>query len=421
MVPAWANSELAELYRTNWNNESIPTTFDQDHVCRFLQAKSLTDFNQGLEATSVGYLPTHTCLSPSSGLPNYSNCFTERFKICAKTVYKAQSLISQVSYKIGSCNLLVSRDNEYFIYFRADCTNQIEAKKFMYSRFDDLKDIYSYLVENSFGIPVAQSKLQQKNLVAKAPPKKLKATRAPANDGGDCCVCLIDSEPEKHVHWYKKGCSLWYGYGKRNCSQLKKTIFVNEVDKLQSSIPNSCQKLELGYVGHWIDSDQTAYYIHDILYPLAVNKNISINFDNTACSAADKPEMLQNYLVKATFPEGVGISIKANQVDSVGMWLHFLPALENVHATVDSTKNKVSFMDCEDVENLPCSKGLAKEQKARCHYQDSNNALKTKNLACRRIDKKIYENGRAPKITHRYEWAVDENPLNGPSTVLNGS
>lgn len=395
-----------EEARQEWNLAKLTTTFSsRGDVCDFSEVSSLVAFNTELTKGYLGYLPDDRCLwsdGTLSSMPDYSRCLAQRIEAC----YGA-SPPADTTFRIGHCSVTGISDPSapsyrQRQYLSVSCPGMATPARAPWYQ-DALPELYLMLVRNAFPSEITQSTKKKASLASSTPQKKESPRQLASNDS-DCCVCTTGTTPERHQHWYEKGCVLWFNYQNRNCSGLKKIIPIDQVEELQSSIPASCRRLELGYVGHWSNSEQTVLYTQDVLYPLAVNKQLSIKYDNTACSGADDADFVQAYLNKAVLPDGVELTINANQVDSVGMWLHFLPAKENVGARVGTGLSAPEYLRCEGLEGLPCWRDLVDNQTARCR-EESSGTTQIKTLSCQRVAvEPRARGGRAPVTRFRFEW-----------------
>lgn len=188
----------------------------------------------------------------------------------------------------------------------------------------------------------------------------------------NCCICQTDTSPEEHIKWYKTGCKMWL---------LSKGCPMGEVisqdDNIKDHIPKSCEgkKLKLGYVGHWSSSNQTVNYIKKIM-DVINEKQLSLQYENTACRAIDNPQAIKDYLseIKPGL-NGREVSISGNQAISTGMWDPILPGKHNINSTVTTSSDSIAYPSCRKLVDKGCWAMFQEGETGICEEEDSSKSI----------------------------------------------
>lgn len=173
----------------------------------------------------------------------------------------------------------------------------------------------------------------------------------------DICICETMKQANEEA-WYKKGCSLWYER-QTDCSQRVDREFgrFGEFKKLEIPDDWKGQKIRLGYVGHWQNSNQTIDYVNSVLVPAMKKTGASLVFDNTACSGLSDAEAVQSHLknkIKTQLSEGQTLTILGHQVTSIGLWDTVLGTSYNLAGQVSSGQERVKYPQCDPFVGKPC-------------------------------------------------------------------
>lgn len=192
------------------------------------------------------------------------------------------------------------------------------------------------------------------------------------NAYANCCICQTDTSPEEHIKWYKTGCRMWLTA--RGCPAGK---VIPQTESIAKHIPKSCEgkKLKLGYVGHWASARDTVNYVSSLLKVLE-EKDLSLYYDNTACLAMDRPELVQNYLNKISPELGDReIKIKGNQAISTGMWDPILPGKHNFKAYASTETEMVEYPKCKEFVDKSCWKMFQEGETGLCLEEDGTKSV----------------------------------------------
>jgi hypothetical protein len=178
------------------------------------------------------------------------------------------------------------------------------------------------------------------------------------------CVCEIGQNQNEKA-FYRLGCETWISAKKCNS---RKIIDRRLGYNLSSYIPNlkKGDTLELGFVGHWQNSQQTTEYISDQVVELVQKKQIDVNYDNTACSPMNDPEEIQEFLMDLNLPVQNHILVKGSQGISIGMWDVLFIGRANFYAYASSNWTTPKFLPCENIEEKNCSAIYQKGERGRC-------------------------------------------------------
>lgn len=174
----------------------------------------------------------------------------------------------------------------------------------------------------------------------------------------DTCICEIDTVIRSEMKYYRMGCNEWLNRLIRQDKCEWWDVREKASDYSPLDLPkHASKKVILGYVGHWSSSEQTKFYIDRVLLPTMKATGVSIEYDNTACSATSDTEDLQKYFAKEVRPQlkqNQYLAIKGNQVISIGLWDSFFGPTANMYSFVDSRRKKAVYPQCKDFENKAC-------------------------------------------------------------------
>lgn len=182
----------------------------------------------------------------------------------------------------------------------------------------------------------------------------------PSSSFADICVCQISTNIKTHfgdgmrsqVPFYTLGCMLWLAQQK-NCRIERITNINNPLTELLDRKHRPKEKIILGYVAHWSNSD-THQYLDQVILPLMERYQSSVEFENTAChsSAASLFDVIKSY----TLPEGTYLRINGNQGVSVGMWDKVIGRMRraDIPAIADTRNDRVEYPRCSKYIHQPC-------------------------------------------------------------------
>ena len=236
------------------------------------------------------------------------------------------------------------------------------------------------------------------------------ATSTDSSVQGDCCVCQTGLG-KTSVGFFKVGCAMWLGQQK-NCGYEDIHSFG---DYDLSKIPAKCdgKVLKIGYVGHWGTSDGTSYYVQKMLRELVQKRNMSVEYDNTACRAADNTEMVAKEAATYNLPPGKYLTLTAYQVNSVGLWDTVVPGRPNVWAKFDTRTGEVEYPTCDEYYFRGCYPKLAKQKGTMALCRDGQKSLRV--LTCCEVNFKAKYKTRArgddpvAQIIKRALWVNEPN------------
>lgn len=184
--------------------------------------------------------------------------------------------------------------------------------------------------------------------------------------GKTACICEVMAKEnwnKREYPFYKLGCSKWLA-GQR-CDIKKIVDQGTHIDPFLSSIED-LSVIKVGYVGHWASADQTIGYLDERLVPLATVHKAKVHFDNTACSGASDPISVRNYLNE--LPESLRskISVKANQIVSVGEWDGILSPFMKANVEITMCEKGLEVPACKSFRNKGCSISLNHKDEIGC-------------------------------------------------------
>lgn len=198
--------------------------------------------------------------------------------------------------------------------------------------------------------------------------------------GKTVCLCEVQRKSQSRAAeypFYKVGCGKWLGAQK---CDVRKTIEEHEnVDDILNSV-GKISHVKIGYVGHWPSSSATQRYVKNRIVPIVEKYDAPVYYDNTACSGANDPILVRDFLME--LPENIGskISVKANENISVGEWDTVLKPLFRSNAEITMCTKGLEVPHCKSFENKGCSIEL--------NYRDTVGCLdkggKFKVLKCER-------------------------------------
>lgn len=183
-----------------------------------------------------------------------------------------------------------------------------------------------------------------------------------------CCICQTDNEIDSEIPFYELGCQIWLT-GKF-CS-FEKMVDIDE--DLNNVLPNECdgKKVKIGYVGHWSSSWRSERFIESRIMPLIKERKMSVEIDNTACSATSDTVKLQEFILSLNIPLDQYLKFKGNQVTSTGLWRRATPWKENFYSIADSRYEEAQFPKCSEFEDRTCSAEFQKNESAKCSDDNS--------------------------------------------------
>lgn len=190
---------------------------------------------------------------------------------------------------------------------------------------------------------------------------------AHAATGGKCCYCEIGAEPVSEGKFFNMGCKLWLK-DQKNCDV--KEIVPQGTDYSAMNLACDGGTLSVGYVGHWNSSEEMVEYLQASIVPVMAKHHVSVTVDNTACSSMNNPPVIVNYIKSLGLSSNQTLTIRGNQLTSVGEWTHLLGQSANFTATVSSVGEKVIYPACKQYEGYNCIQQVQRGQPATCIEKD---------------------------------------------------
>lgn len=204
--------------------------------------------------------------------------------------------------------------------------------------------------------------------------------------GPRCCVCQTGEGPKNQIPFFQAGCQLWLTMQSGCDSKAMlpyEEMMGSAVRESVLPLPESCRlgTLKLGYVGHWGSSGQLEIFIDRVLLPTAKKYHVSVDYENTACSAMDRPEDIVRMLQKRAkeIPKMKTIRVLGNQATSVGLWDGVIPGRSNFYAIADSRTDCVAFPFCDEFEGRSCLGSVQRGERANCRTRTTR---RNKMLQC---------------------------------------
>lgn len=223
-----------------------------------------------------------------------------------------------------------------------------------------------------------------------------------------CCYCEVGNFPENQKKFFHTGCEFWL---KSQSHCVSKEVVPQNTDYSFFSCPS--ERLKIGYVGHWSNSQETWNYLQNSILPLFKRKFREIELDNTACRSIDRPEFLLKKILEQNWGNSLRLVVEGNQVDSVGLWEKLLGPSINLKAKVDTEIGKVTYPNCKKFLNRPCMKDVQLSQSGYCQRGDKSFSFRgtsstmLQEIACCKVE----EVGRGEDSTTavRFLWTDKKN------------
>jgi len=198
---------------------------------------------------------------------------------------------------------------------------------------------------------------------------------ANAQGGGKCCYCEIGDQPTSQQGFFRTGCKIWLG-DQKDCDT--KEIVAQNTNYSAMDLKCDGGTMAVGYVGHWGSSSEMVGYLDDVIVPAMQKHHLSVNVENTACSAMNYPAAIVDFIKGLRLPPGQTLSVSGNQVESIGVWDHVLGKRINFMASISSIDEKVTYPSCKQYEGYNCVQQVQSGQPATCAEKDGS----TKVLYC---------------------------------------
>lgn len=193
----------------------------------------------------------------------------------------------------------------------------------------------------------------------------LATTTAEAAKG---CFCEIGNYPSNQQGFFQVGCDAWLSEQK-GCSVKKivaqDTNYAGLIASGQAGVSYGGE-LAIGYVGHWGSSEEMVGYLMRSVTPALKNWGVSVTVDNTACSAMNRPEVVNAYVQSLNLPSTQKLEVKGVQLTSIGMWEKFIPSRSNFWASVSSKSPAVTYPKCNYYEGSNCMAMVQAGMDATC-------------------------------------------------------
>lgn len=168
------------------------------------------------------------------------------------------------------------------------------------------------------------------------------------------CVCEVQAKRNsnaKEYPFYRAGCSNWLA--RQKCSVKKIVEEGDSIDDLLVGGEKSA--LIMGYVGHWSGSEESIRYLEERIEPIVKKHDVTVYYDNTACSGASDPVAMLNHLSELDPEVGKKIILKANENVSVGEWDGVLKLFVKSNAPVVTCSDAIQVQHCSRYQDKNCS------------------------------------------------------------------
>lgn len=183
------------------------------------------------------------------------------------------------------------------------------------------------------------------------------ASFAKANTG--LCICEIGNKIKSEMKWYRSGCNIWIDrmIKENKCSSVDYVI--RERNPYSFSVPSEDpnRNIFLGFVGHWSSSTATKEEVTNRLLPVIQKTGQNLFYDNTACNGSSDTQDLQSFMlmtVKPQLKKFQSLTIKANQVISVGIWDYVLGNSVNMFSFVSTDFKQAIYPECQTFAGNYC-------------------------------------------------------------------
>lgn len=213
-----------------------------------------------------------------------------------------------------------------------------------------------------------------------------------------CCVCETGTFPSKETGFFYQGCRFWLD-DQKNCTTRQIVPKGYQYENL------ACTEglLKIGYVGHWSGSIETVRYIEQVLVPLMNQNNVDIFVDNTACLALQESSRVQAHMVDLSkgsrMPAGKNLTIRGNQVSSVGIWEKLMGPSYNFGALVSTQFLEARLPKCEQFEGRSCLATVQHGEEAHCI---SKNKTKKTLQCCKPLSE---DSGEGHSFENPHVWS----------------
>jgi hypothetical protein len=245
------------------------------------------------------------------------------------------------------------------------------------------------------------------------------------------CICQIGQEPVTQKWFFKKGCQTWLKE-QVNCNEKRILDKSSSSSKDYTGIELDSQFkdgiLKLGYVGHWAGKAESYNYFKEVVEPTLKKYNVSIFWDNSACSGLETPEdvlklfyiqkdidqnaadlfykyNIQTLELKLRFAEidnnkklqaelsakienlkknkpspiaNYSVLYRANQVTSIGIWDRKFNPKSNLWAMADLQSRQITYPECNEFKAQSCTGTFQKNEVGTCR----NDSGELEKIAC---------------------------------------
>lgn len=185
-----------------------------------------------------------------------------------------------------------------------------------------------------------------------------------------CCFCETGNYPENQIGFFEMGCNIWLG-SQNDCDE---TQIVPYYHTKYEDMKLSCQggEVAIGYVGHWGSSSELVYYLNSIVLPAMKTHDVSVYVDNTACSAMNHPEIVQDAVRNIASEVNKELIVQGNQVLSIGKWDVVAGGSSNFSAIASSNSESVIYPSCSNYRDKPCFSGIQNGQTGQCEEKNGH-------------------------------------------------
>jgi hypothetical protein len=182
------------------------------------------------------------------------------------------------------------------------------------------------------------------------------------------CFCEIGEKPVWQKGFFRLGCERWLNE-QPSCSVRK--IINADFDFNKQNYAAETREIDIGYVGHWANSQQTVKYLKAKIFPLMKAKSLNVYFHDTACSVMKTPDLVFTAIQQSEVAHGLTLRVRGPQVISIGEWESFFRPTFNFEAEVSSAEPSVAYPSCNSFLNQQCYTPAQTGQVGTCKDQQT--------------------------------------------------
>lgn len=198
------------------------------------------------------------------------------------------------------------------------------------------------------------------------------------------CMCIYPEKGHEYgrdseTGFYVVGCGTWLN-AQKNCRKRKMMPLGSSLKDFIDTNTRPRETIKLGYVGHSSVAGMKRY-MNDYLSKVIETTSHSFIIDNTACDGLKDPKVIHDIVKGYKLDPNQYISVKANQVISVGVWDKVYPRFRraNLYAITDSRYKDVYYPDCLNFLGRGCSATFQHNEKGLCKLNGELTEIKCTN------------------------------------------